>query len=225
MLKILVTVVAVLALTTPVLATTASKTGEPVTPNAGPSEQQHQILADWTYNTGGSPGFVPDMGGSATGWAEWFITTVQNNTGSDMHLVEFGFPCAGPPTGTYGWIVWMDMGGDVPPAGPASTADYYGSFTPLDPDPNTFPPTTYTYVDVSSLCLTVFAGEYFCFGYDNTGMGGMTSYNGEVTWGWYAGIWDPDPNYGRTAILQVSADFGATAATANTWSGIKALYR
>jgi hypothetical protein len=211
--------------TSAALAGSASKTGAYTEPKKGPGSEPSGIRYDWWYNTGGVLDFVPDLGGSHDGWGEWFITTVYNDSGDDLILVEFGFPCGGPPTETYGWIVWLDMGGYVPPGGNAYTAEYYGPFTPVDPDPETLPPTTYTYVDVSSEMIVVPAGTYFCFGYDNTGMGGQTSYNGVQTWAWYSGYWDPDVGWGRTAILQVKANFYGTAVDESTWGAIKGLFR
>ncbi len=175
---------------------------------------------DFEYNSGGSIDIVPTTGGSNDGWGEWFITSVLNDTGYDLMLTEFGFPCCGPATGPYGWVVWTDVGGLVAPSGPASSADYYGEFTPDDPDPGTFPPTDYTYIDVSASSVIIPDGNYFCFGYDNTGTGGQVSYNGVETWAWYGGVWDPDPAWSRTAVLQVMGDFeGALDQT--TWGSIK----
>ena len=178
---------------------------------------------DFEYNTGGALGTVPTTGGSSTGWGEWFITSVLNDTGQDLKLMEFGFPCCGPATGPYGWIVWIDVGGLAPPAGEASTADYYGTFTPVDPGPGTFPPTVYTYVDVSAFDVIIPAGNYFCFGYDNTDTGGQIVFNGVDTWAWYEGLWDPDQAWGRTAILEVLADY-YTALDRTTWGSIKSTF-
>jgi hypothetical protein len=223
--KLLLPIAVVAVVGSPAFGASAHKDGTP-TPTQAPSVPSTEGgAADWEYNTGGSIDFVPTTGGSATGWGEWFIGTVLNDSGQDVTLTEFGFPCSGPATGTYGWIVWTNMGGYVPPAGQASSAEYYGSFTPVDPDPATFPPTVYTYVDVSSQNIVIPAGSYFCFGYDVTGNGGQTSYNGVDTWAWYSGIWDPDVNYGRTAILQVKGNFGATPVINSTWGAVKGLYR
>jgi hypothetical protein len=211
----------------PALSETAHKDGaytpfqDPGVPPTG-----SEMMADWEYNTGGMIDFVPDLGGSSDGWGEWFITTAYNDAGQDLKLAEFGFPCAGPPTGPYGWVVWYDMGGYVPPPGPADTAEDYGPFTPVDPNPETFPPTVYTYVDVSGENMVVADGTFFCFGYDNTGMGGQTSYNGVQTWAWYSGYWDPDEYWGRTAVLQVKANYiMPNATTETTWGAVKALFR
>ena len=175
---------------------------------------------DFEYNSGGAIDIVPTTGGSSDGWGEWFITTVENDTGYDLLLTEFGFPCSGPPTGAYGWIVWTDMGGLVAPSGDATTADFYDEFTPDDPDPETFPPTDYTYIDVSAASIIIPAGNFFCYGYDNTGNGGQVAYNGVETWSWYGGMWDPDPAWSRTAVLQVMANFEG-ALDQSTWGSIK----
>ena len=226
MLAKLILAVAILALiVSPALAeTSASKDGTPVKLRLAPPSEPSGIRYDFAYNTGGALDFVPTTGGSSDGWGEWFITTVYNNTGQDLILVEFGFPCCGPPTETYGWIVWTGMGGYVPPGGNAYSAEYYGPFTPLDPDPTTFPPTTYTYVDVSLENVIIAADTYFCFGYDNTGTGGQITFNGVDTWAWWEGGWDPDQSWGRTAILQVKANYHGTPVNETTWGAIKSLF-
>jgi hypothetical protein len=224
--KRLLVLAAVLTLAVgPATAETASKDGTPVIVNPGDVNEPSPTRSDFEYNTGGVIDFVPDSGGSSSGWGEWFIGTVFNDTGQDICLQELGFPCAGPPTEDFGWLVWLDVGGYVPPAGDAYSAHYYGAFTPVDPNPETWPPTTYTYIDVSGEGIMVAAGTYFCIGYDNTGMGGQTSYNGVETWAWYGGMWDPDSYWGRTAILQVKANFGVTPADDTTWGSVKALFR
>ncbi|RLI52764.1 MAG: hypothetical protein DRP09_17245, partial [Candidatus Thorarchaeota archaeon] len=188
--KYLVLAAVLVFFATPAFGATASKDGTPIEPNQ-PSIQSDpsDVRSDFEYNTGGYIDFVPTTGGSASGWGEWFITSVQNDTGQDLSLVEFGFPCCGPPTGFYGWVVWTNVGGPVPPPGPAETAEYYGTFTPVDPGPGTFPPTVYTYIDVSGEGIVIQAGDWFCFGYDNTDTGGQTDFNGVDTWAWYSGVW------------------------------------
>jgi hypothetical protein len=181
--------------------------------------------ADFEYNTAGSIDYVPATGGSSDGWAEYFVAPVQNATGHKLHLVELGFPCAGPPSPTYGWLVWVNLGGYAPPAGDPTTADHFGPLTPVDSNPLTFPPTTYTYVDISAQSIIINAGETFGIGYDNTGMGGMLLFNGTETWGWYAGAWDSDQPWGRTAVLQVKASFFDTPVEATTWGTLKALFQ
>jgi hypothetical protein len=226
MLTKLLLAVAILALiVSPTLAeTSANKDGSFTKPRPVAPTEPSTIRYDFQYNTGGILDFVPDTGGSSDGWGEWFITTVYNDSGMDLILVEFGFPCCGPPTEAYGWVVWTDMGGYVAPGGNAYSAEHYGSFTPVDPDPSTFPPTTYTYVDVSAKGIIIPDGTYFCFGYDNTGTGGQTVFNGVNTWAWYEGWWDPDESWGRTAILQVKANYSGTPVTESTWGALKSLF-
>lgn len=227
MLRRLMAAFVVLAFAAPaVLADSAHKDGTPTNNQApGAPGTESTYRADFEYNTGGAIDFVPTTGGSSTGWGEWFITTVYNDTGQDLVLTELGFPCSGPATSDYGWLVWLNMPGLVAPVGDATTADYFGPFTPVDPDPGTFPPTVYTYVDVSGAGIVVPAGTYFCFGYDNTGTGGQTAFNGVETWAWYGDLWDPDINYGRTAILQVKAMYGGVPTENSSWGQVKALHR
>lgn len=226
MLKRFLFLAAVLALVaSPALGFTASKDGTPIDWNPGETNIPSQTRADFEYNTGGYINAVPTTGGSHDGWGEWFITVVLNDTGHDLCLIEFGFPCCGPPTEEYGWIVWEDVGGINPPPGDAYTADWHGPFTPVDPGPGTFPPTVYTYIDVSGEGIVIPNGAYLCFGYDNTDTGGQVEFNGVQTWAWYTGVWDPDINWGRTAVLQVFGNYGPTATAADTWGDIKALYR
>lgn len=223
--RLLLTVMIVALIVSPAVAeTSAYKDGSWTKPRPGPPSEPSGIRYDFAYNTGGVLDFVPDLGGFSDGWGEWFITTVYNGTGNNLILVEFGFPCCGPPTGSHGWVVWTDMGGLVPPGGDAFTAEYFGAFTPVDPDPATFPPTTYTYVDVSLEGIVIPADTFFTFGFDNTGNGGQTGFNGVDTWAWYNAYWDPDQDWGRTAILQVKANYFGTPVLASSWGAIKSLF-
>jgi len=181
--------------------------------------------ADWVFNTGGAEDTVPTLRGTATGWGEWFITTVLNDTGEDLYLTEFGFPCSGPATEEFGWLVWVGVGGMNAPAGDAYSADFHGSFTPVEPDPGV-DPFVYTYVDIADQNIVIPDGVYFAFGYDNTGLGGQVNANGNETWAWYNDMWDPDSGWNRTAVLQVKADFNGPVATeSGSWSLVKSLYR
>jgi hypothetical protein len=170
------------------------------------------FAAEYQFSTG-SWDQVPNLGGSHDGWGEWFITAFENDTGEDINIIELGMPCCGPASGDYGWVVWYDVGSLSAPSGPASTADAYGPYTPVDSNPSTFPPTTYTYVDLSGEDLTVEADTFFVIGYDVTGNGGQIDYNGYTTWAWYGGGWDPDPGYSRTALIQC---LGETAGPPDT---------
>jgi hypothetical protein len=221
--KLLVLVALLVTSASPALAASASKDGTPASLKPALPGAASAVRADFEYNTGGAIDFVPEMGGSSTGWAEWAIAFVTNNSGSDLSLMELGWPCSGPTSGPYGWLVWTNQ---PSPPGPADSAEYFGPFTPADPDPASLPPTTYTYIDVSAFGIPWPDGTTICIGYDNTGMEGMTAYNGVETYGWYGGIWDADSAYGRTAILQVKANIsGGTPTWQSTWGKVKALYR
>ena len=180
------------------------------------------VAEDFEYSTGGSMGTPATTGGSNTGWGEWFITSVLNDAGQDITLTQIAFPCCGDASGLYGWVVWTDVGGLVAPAGDVSTCDYYGSYVPADPD-STFPPDTYTYVDLSSENIIIADGDYFCFGYDNTQIGGQIGANGNETWSWYNNMWDPDSGWGRTALLEVYANY-TIALEHDTWGAIKSSF-
>ena len=225
MVKRLLLVVAVLALVAaPALAVdyAGKNSTQPMQRSSGPVNVPSNVRSFFEYNTGGTIDFVPDLGGSATGWAEWSIAFVTNETGQDLCLTELSWPSSGPASGDYGWLVWLNQS-TLP--GPAESAQYYGPYTPNDTNPATFPPTTYTYIDVSSQAMLWANGTTLCWGFDNTGMQGMTSFNGVDTWGWYGGIWDGDQAYGRTAILQIKADpCGGVPTKPTTWGAIKALY-
>ena len=90
--------------------------------------------------------------------------------------------------------------------------------------PDQVPPRTYTYVDISDHGIVVPDGACYCFGYDVTGLGGQVEFSGVETWSWYSGYWDLDAGWGRTALLQIRADFAPTATFGSSWSGIQSLY-
>jgi len=178
---------------------------------------------DFEYSTAGSMGFVPTTGGSNDGWGEWFITSVQNNSGYDIALTQMAFPCCGDASDSYGWVIWVDVGGLVAPAGDVGTCDYHGPYTPVDPGPGTFPPTVYTYVDISAENVIIPDGNYFCFGYDNTDTGGQIDFNGVDTWSWYEGVWDSDQGWSRTDIIEIYGNY-YTALEHSTWGAIKSTF-
>ena len=222
LLPCIVTVCFVVAAALPVSAR------EAVGPVDGSGGDPHSggVRADFAYNTAGALGYLPEYGGSNLSWAQWFVTAVHNDTGIDLLLTEFGFPCCGPATGDYGWVVWVDVGGMTFPAGGPTTADYHGGFTPLDQGPCTIP-VSYTYVNVVSEGIIVPPGGYFVFGYQNTDHGGLTLYNGTETWGWDS-VWEEwwsDSVSGYTAVLQVKADYVVSGLEKDSWGGIKSLYR
>ncbi len=224
--KKLLVLAAILAIAAPsAFGLIGSKDGSQATLVPGAPNAPSETRADWEYNTTGMMDGAATSGGSATGWGEFFICTVQNTAGAEIFPIELGWPLCGAETEAYGWLVWVgDMGGPVCPMGDAYTADFFGPFTPVDPAPGTFPPTVYTYVDVSGFSID--AGAWFTFGYDNTGTGGHIDYNGVECWAWYGGAWDPEVNYARTQVHQIKANFegGGTATETTTWGGIKALF-
>ena len=177
-----------------------------------------QMRDDFEYNTGGAIDFVCDLGGSFDGWGTHYMAMVNNNTGQDLYLTELGFPCGG--TIPSGWFVSVGaMPGDY-------NTEFMGSFTADNPDGDTFPPTDYTYVDISESGIVVPTGMDVYWGYINPGIGGQTTANGVVTWAWYLGAWDADDAWGRTAVLQIKASFeDPVAADSETLGSIKALYR
>ncbi len=226
MFKTVLVSLAIVLLTVPAaLADSDSKDGKPLDLNPPPGLGRSSVRADFEYNTGGSIDFAPTTGGSTTGWGEWFVTTVHNNMGTNMTLVELGFPCSGPATGAHGWMVWVGLEDLVSPSGGPETARYYGSFTPVDSDAASMPPTTYTYINLSAQAIDIPARGYFSIGYHNTGRGGQTAFNGVDSWAWYGGAWDPDQGWARTAIIQVKANLGgATPVQPRTWGNIKQIY-
>ncbi len=179
--------------------------------------------ADIEYNTGGSTGFVPDLSGSTSGWGEWFLTSYTNDTPDRIQIVEFGFPCCGNPTADFGWVVWTDMSDTGPPSGNPQTADFHGSFTPAEgPGGN---PAVYTFVDMTMVetIITIESDETIVFGYQNTGYGGQTPFNGTETWAWRSNNWEADESHYRTAVLEMKADIW-TALQQSTWGEIKSLF-
>lgn len=179
--------------------------------------------ADFEFNTGGIMDGPSTMAGTASDWGEWFITTLRNDTDKPLLLLEIGFPCSGSSSESYGWLVWTDVGGMNSPHLGARSAQYFGSFSPIVSGEQV-PPRTYTTIDISGRDITVPAGAHFCFGYDVTGLGGQVEFSGVETWSWYSGYWDSDAGWGRTALLQIRADFAPTASTASSWGSVKSLY-
>jgi|GEM_PF-605890 len=183
-----------------------------------------ESLADYEFATDAMDA-VPTTGGSHDGWGEWFVTAFENDTGEDVQLQIMGFPCCG--TGDSdpndGWLVWTDVGGMNAPSGAADTRDFGGQYTPVDQADDTFPPVTYTYVDITSENIVIPAGNFFAIGYDVIGNGGQIDVNGHETWGWYGGAWDADSGYSRTALIQVTGTTSGSTIEEVTWGQIKEL--
>ena len=176
---------------------------------------------DFEYNTGGTIDYVADLSGSSSGWGEWFITSVFNNTGHDLLLIEFGFPCCGSATGNFGWVIWENMTGSGPPSGVPESSDYHGSFTPVEGPGGD--PSVYTYVNISDQSIIIPDQTQFVFGYQNTDLGGQTPFNSTGTWSWHGGVWSSDEDHYRTAVLQVKANYDE-AYDPTTWGAIKDLF-
>ena len=174
--------------------------------------------ADVEYNTAGAIDAPATTGGSWDGWGSYFITNWFNNTGQDVTLVEFGWPCGGP--GPVDWVVWITEG--LP--GAPGTETFSGQFTPASGDPDEFPPSTYSYVDVSASGVMIPADATFYFGYENPGIGGQVDFNGVDTWAWWEGAWDPDSGWSRTAVLQFKGNYGGIATDQMTYSQVKTLF-
>lgn len=156
--------------------------------------------AAWEWSTGGSMDFVPTTGGSSDGWGTHFMAMTVNTTGQEMQIIEFGWPCGGTIPGE--WFVWLGATMPVDYSNP----DYTGAFTATSADPDTLPPTIYTYVDVTAANVLVPDGETIWFAYVNPGIGGQVDFNGVDTWSWYLGAWDSDQGWGRTDIMQLKGD-------------------
>jgi hypothetical protein len=200
------------------------KQGEtaPARPPGNPGEGS-SIRSDFEFNTFGAMNCPATMAGSAEGWGEWFITTLQNDSGHALRLRELAFPCTGPPSGNFGWLVWTNLDGPGPPRqGPAS-ADFSGVFTPALND-SLSPPSLYTEVNLESAEIDIGEGAWFAIGYDVTHLGGQVVSGGPETWSWYGLTWDPDSQWGRAALIQVRADFEAVATERSSWSDLKRLY-
>lgn len=178
--------------------------------------------ADVEYNTGGSISYVPDLSGSAAGWGEWFVTSYTNESSYALQIVEFAFPCCGVTTDDYGWVVWVDMPDTGYPAGNPESCDFHGEFTPVEGPGGD--PSVYTYIDIASVETIVFyPGEIIVFGYQNTGYGGQTPFNGTGTWAWHNSIWESDESHYRTAVLQMGAN-NWSAMEQTTWGEIKSTF-
>jgi len=166
------------------------------------------LAADVEYSTTGALDTPATLGGDRDGWGTEFVARWTNTTGADVILEELAWPCGG--WWAQFWYVWIS---DALPPNPW-TLEYHGTFVPASEDDTEWPPSTYTYVDVSGEGIVVPAGASMVFGYSNPGMGGQIGFNGTETWSWLDDGWDMDGDFGRTAVLQFKGSFGATAAPA-----------
>jgi hypothetical protein len=168
------------------------------------------LAADVQYSTTGAMDTPATLGGDRDGWGTEFITRWDNLTGADVIIEEFGWPCGG--WWSQFWYVWIT---DTLPADPY-TLEYYGSFVAVSEDDTEWPPSIYTYVDVSEEGIVVPAGASMYFGYGNPGMGGQISFNGIETFSWLDDAWDLDGDYGRTAVMQFKGTFGIVSGVGET---------
>jgi hypothetical protein len=194
------------------------KKGQTLPVQDNPAQAGSSTRADVEWSTTGAMDTPATLGGSADGWGTYFITAWTNDTGQDVSLLEFGWPCGGP--GPVDWVVWITE--SLP--GPPGSETFSGQWTPASSDPDELPPSIYSYVDVSGADIMVPAGATFYFGYQNPGIGGQIDANGTATWAWYLGAWDPDDAWGRTAVLQFKGTFGGVAVQSTTLSEIRTLF-
>lgn len=166
------------------------------------------LASDVEYSTTGAMDTPATLGGDRDGWGTDFITRWDNDTGHDVLIEEFGWPCGG--WWSQFWYVWIT---DALPPDPY-TLQYFGSFVAASEDDSEWPPSTYTYVDVAAEDIVVPAGASMVFGYGNPGMGGQIGFNGVETFSWYEEAWDMDGDFGRTAVMQFRGSFGAVGAGA-----------
>ena len=163
------------------------------------------LAADVEYSTTGAMDTPATMGGDRDGWGTEFITRWDNTTGADVIIEEFGWPCGG--WWSQFWYVWIT---DTLPADPY-TLEFYGSFVATSEDDTEWPPSLYTYVDVSDEGIVIPAGASMYFGYGNPGMGGQIAFNGVETFSWLDDAWDMDGDFGRTAVMQFKGSFGTSS--------------
>jgi hypothetical protein len=165
---------------------------------------------DVEYSTTGAMDTPATQGGDRDGWGSDFITRWHNDTGRDVLIEEFGWPCGG--WWSQFWYVWIR---DTLPAAPWGL-EYYGSFVALSEDETAYPPGVYTYVDISAEGIVIPAGATMYFGYGNPGMGGHILFNGVETWSWLDGPWDMDGDFGRTAVMQFRGSYADASAADDT---------
>ena len=164
------------------------------------------LAADVEYSTTGAMDTPATMGGDRDGWGTDFITRWDNTTGQDVLIEEFGWPCGG--WWAQFWYVWIT---DTLPANPW-TLDYHETFVAASEDDTEWPPSVYTYIDVSEEGMVVPAGGSMYFGYGNPGMGGQIGNNGVATWSWFDDSWDMDGDFNRTAVMQFKGSYQPASA-------------
>ncbi len=173
--------------------------------------------ADVEYSTTGVMDTPATHGGDRDFWGSEFITYWANETGRDVIVEELAWPCGG--WWAQFWYVWIT---ETLPADPY-TLEFYDSFVAVSEDGTEWPPSTYTYIDVSDKNIVIPAGAGMYFGYSNPGMGGQIVFNGVDTYSWLNDSWDRDGDYGRTAVLQFKGSFGASPVRSDVTPGAVSL--
>jgi FlgD Ig-like domain len=168
------------------------------------------LAADVEYSTTGVMDTPATMGGDRDGWGTEFITCWDNTTGNDVTIDEFGWPCGG--FWSQFWYVWITDNLPVDPY----TLQFYGSFVATSEDDTEWPPSQYTYIDMSDENIVIPAGATMYFGYGNPGMGGQIGFNGVETWSWLDDNWDMDGDFGRTAVMQFKGTFALASVEEDT---------
>ncbi|MCP4545217.1 MAG: T9SS type A sorting domain-containing protein [bacterium] len=163
------------------------------------------LAADVEYSTTGVMDTPATLGGDRDGWGTDFVTRWDNTTGHDVVIDEFGWPCGG--WWAQFWMVWIR---DTLPENPW-TLEHYGTFVAASEDDTEWPPSLYTYIDMSEEQIVIPAGASMYFGYGNPGMGGQIGFNGVETWSWLNDAWDMDGGFGRTAVMQFKGTFATTS--------------
>jgi len=226
MLRKLIVVIAALALAVPAFSATISRDGSQVAvPNAFGTNPAGGDREDFEFNTAGVIDFVPDTGGSASGWCFYQTHALMNTTGFDITVTEIA-ACTNEYTGEVidlpvEWVFELNAG--IADVGDPYIQDwdYSGDFVhsgPLDQ----FPPITYDYIPISGVMLL--NGTSTVWGFENAGVIGQQTGGVMDTYGWWGGIWEPDSNWGRTGVQQIKGNYGGTASENTTLSQVKTLY-
>lgn len=181
------------------------------------------------FNTGGEMFMSSTIAGSASGWAYAIlhIYHYEDPVYTPMQMREFGFPTciwsSDPIPLPVDW--YLEITAEDLPALPNPYAfnwDHQGTFYPTTGDSN--PPSVYEVVDVVPLDIFFEDGDALYWGYENAGLCGQIEYNGVETLGWYIDQWESDAPYGRTCLMQFSADHLVTASNERSLGEIKSLY-
>jgi len=197
------------------------KNGEttPMSDRGATQPVSRDVRTDVEYSTTGTMDTPATLGGDREGWGTDFITRWTNDTGNDVAITEFGWPCGG--FWSQFWYVWIS---DTMPADPY-TLEFFGSFVATSEDDLEWPPSQYTYIDMTDEGIIIPEGATMYFGYGNPGMGGQIAFNGVETYSWLEDVWDMDGDFGRTAVMQFRGEFASVPVEGQTLTGVKGLFR